>query len=167
MPSAKVISWPIAADRPKIAADESCASMMPGSSAVPTSATTKTFSILMPFGVSAIFGISLWLEQVLDGRHRVNAADSAMYESKSVGRSTLRFYSPARDQGIRDRMELERRIRLAVERNDGLTAVYDTFIHGTPDRFEADCFYAAQTVKLLADFRGRWEPVVKASGFRE
>ena len=25
----------------------------------------------------------------------------------------------------------------------------------------------AQTVKLLADFRGRWEPVVKASGFRE
>ena len=25
----------------------------------------------------------------------------------------------------------------------------------------------AQTVKLLADFRAKWEPVVKASGFRE
>ena len=25
----------------------------------------------------------------------------------------------------------------------------------------------AQTIKLLADFRSRWEPVVKASGFRQ
>ena len=46
---------------------------------------------------------------------------------------------------------------LAVERNDGLTAVYDTFIHGTPDRFEADCFYAAQTVKLLLWTKGGYK----------
>lgn len=43
---------------------------------------------------------------------------------------------------------------VAVERNDGLTAVCDTFIHGTPEHFEADCAYIEQTVKLLLWTRG-------------
>ena len=71
-------------------------------------------------GVTPSIGISIWPEHGLDARHLVNAADSAMYESKSAGRNTFRFYSPARDQAIRERMELERHIRLAVERNEFL-----------------------------------------------
>jgi len=49
---------------------------------------------------------------------------------------------------------------LAVERNDGLTAVYDTFIHGTPERYEADCAYIEQTVKLLLWTKGGYKVTV-------
>lgn len=49
---------------------------------------------------------------------------------------------------------------LAVERNDGLTAVFDTFIHGTPERFDADCFYTAQAVKLLLWTKGGFKVTV-------
>ncbi len=71
-------------------------------------------------GVTPSIGISVWPDHCRDARHLVNAADSAMYEAKSAGRNTFRFYSPARDQAIRERMDLERRIRLAVERNEFL-----------------------------------------------
>jgi diguanylate cyclase (GGDEF)-like protein/PAS domain S-box-containing protein len=70
--------------------------------------------------VTPSIGISVWPEHGTDARHLVNAADSAMYEAKSAGRNTFRFYSPARYQAIRERMELERRIRLAVERSEFL-----------------------------------------------
>jgi diguanylate cyclase (GGDEF)-like protein/PAS domain S-box-containing protein len=71
-----------------------------------------------PIAVTPSIGISVWPEHGTDARHLVNAADSAMYEAKGAGRNTFRFYSPARYQAIRERMELERRIRQAVERNE-------------------------------------------------
>mgnify|MGYP001008620645 CR=1 FL=1 len=70
--------------------------------------------------VTPSIGISVWPEHGADARHLVNAADSAMYESKAAGRNTFRFYSPARYQAIHERMELERRIRQAVEHNEFL-----------------------------------------------
>lgn len=70
--------------------------------------------------VTPSIGISVWPEHGNDARHLVNAADSAMYESKEAGRNTFRFYSPTRSLAIRERLELERRIRLAVDRNEFL-----------------------------------------------
>ncbi len=70
--------------------------------------------------VTPSIGISLWPEHGRDARHLVNAADSAMYEAKAEGRNTFRFYNPGRSQAIRDGLEMERRIRLAVERNEFL-----------------------------------------------
>jgi EAL domain-containing protein (putative c-di-GMP-specific phosphodiesterase class I) len=70
--------------------------------------------------VTPSIGISVWPEHGRDSRHLVNAADSAMYESKEAGRNTFRFYTPARSMAVRERLELERRIRLAVERNEFL-----------------------------------------------
>jgi diguanylate cyclase (GGDEF)-like protein/PAS domain S-box-containing protein len=77
--------------------------------------------------VTPSIGISVWPEHGTDARHLVNAADSAMYEAKGAGRNTFRFYSPARYQAIRERMELERRIRLAVERNEFLLVYQPRF----------------------------------------
>lgn len=73
-----------------------------------------------PIGVTPSIGIGVWPEHGRDARQLVNAADSAMYESKEAGRNTFRFYSPARGLAIRERLHLERRIRLAVERNEFL-----------------------------------------------
>jgi predicted NBD/HSP70 family sugar kinase len=43
---------------------------------------------------------------------------------------------------------------IAVERNDGLMAVYDTYMHGTDDMFTADCYYIGRVVKLLLWTKG-------------
>lgn len=45
-------------------------------------------------------------------------------------------------------------VAVAVERNGGYTCVYDTFIHGTEDMFEADCYYIERIVKFLLWARG-------------
>jgi predicted NBD/HSP70 family sugar kinase len=45
-------------------------------------------------------------------------------------------------------------LSIAVERNGGLTAVYDTFIHGTEEKYEADCFYIERLVKFLLWSKG-------------
>lgn len=85
------------------------------------SAFSEPFAVRgRPIAVTPSIGIGVWPEHGDDARQLVNAADSAMYESKEAGRNTFRFYSPARGLAIRERLDLERRIRLAVERNEFL-----------------------------------------------
>ena len=38
---------------------------------------------------------------------------------------------------------------VAVERTGGQMAAYKTFIHGTPERFEADVYYIERLVKTI------------------
>ena len=71
-----------------------------------------------PVALTPSIGISVWPDHGGDARHLINAADSAMYAAKAAGRNTFRFHSQARMQAIRERLDLERRIRLAVERNE-------------------------------------------------
>ena len=40
-------------------------------------------------------------------------------------------------------------VSLAVERAGGEVAVYNTFIHGTPEMYEADKYYIDRLVKML------------------
>ena len=40
------------------------------------------------------------------------------------------------------RTDAKKPLALAVERSQGQVAVYRTFIHGTPERAQADCYYA-------------------------
>lgn len=49
---------------------------------------------------------------------------------------------------------------IAVERNGGLVSVYDTFVHGTTDRFAADCYYAERLVKFLLWSKGGYKVTV-------
>jgi len=45
-------------------------------------------------------------------------------------------------------------LNVAVERNDGLVSVFKTFVHGTEDMREADCFYVERLVKFLLWSKG-------------
>lgn len=45
-------------------------------------------------------------------------------------------------------------LNVAVERNDGLVSVFKTFVHGTEDMREADCFYIERLVKFLLWSKG-------------
>jgi hypothetical protein len=48
-------------------------------------------------------------------------------------------------------------LAIAVERNDGLTAVYDTKIHGTDAYLEADTYYVDRMVKFLLWAKGGYK----------
>ena len=43
---------------------------------------------------------------------------------------------------------------IAVERSGGQVAAYSTFVHGTPERYEADCYYLERLVKSLLWIKG-------------
>lgn len=45
-------------------------------------------------------------------------------------------------------------VGIALERELGLMASYHTFIHGTPDMHEADCFYIDRLVKFILWMKG-------------
>lgn len=51
-------------------------------------------------------------------------------------------------------------ISIAVERSGGLVSVYDTFIHGTADRSEADNYYVDRLVKFLLWAKGGFKVIV-------
>lgn len=51
-------------------------------------------------------------------------------------------------------------LAIAVERDGGRVSVYETKIHGTPDRANADCYYAERLVKFLLWARGGFRVTV-------
>ncbi len=51
-------------------------------------------------------------------------------------------------------------VSIAVERDRGQVAVCHTHIHGTPDWFEADCYYMDRLVKSLLWMKGGWKVYV-------
>ena len=53
---------------------------------------------------------------------------------------------------------------LAVERSGGQVAVCETFIHGTPERAEADRYYVDRLVKTLLWMKGGFRIFVRGDG---
>ena len=51
-------------------------------------------------------------------------------------------------------------VSVAVERDRGLVAVCHTFIHGTDEMLEADCYYLDRLVKTLLWMKGGWKVYV-------
>ncbi|MCI8877551.1 MAG: ROK family protein [Oscillospiraceae bacterium] len=52
---------------------------------------------------------------------------------------------------------------LAVERSNGEMAVCETFIHGTPEMREADCYYVNRVVKTILWMKGGFKIYVRGS----
>lgn len=55
-------------------------------------------------------------------------------------------------------------VSVAVERDRGQVAVCNTRIHGTPEWFEADCYYMDRLVKSLLWMKGGWKVYVAGDG---
>ncbi|HEY8118313.1 MAG TPA: EAL domain-containing protein [Methylophilaceae bacterium] len=63
---------------------------------------------------TASIGISLFRDQEITVDELLRRADTAMYQAKSYGRNTLRFYDPAMQAALEARMQLENDLRRAM-----------------------------------------------------
>jgi diguanylate cyclase (GGDEF)-like protein len=66
---------------------------------------------------TASIGVSLFHHQELSAEELLRRADTAMYQAKSKGQNTLRFYDPAMQAALEARMELENDLHLALSEN--------------------------------------------------
>jgi diguanylate cyclase (GGDEF)-like protein len=67
---------------------------------------------------SPSIGISIFPEDGPDGDTILKHADTAMYHAKSSGRNNYQFYAPEMNQAAIERMDIERKLRHALDRNE-------------------------------------------------
>jgi diguanylate cyclase (GGDEF)-like protein len=68
--------------------------------------------------VSPSIGVALWPDHGPDLDTLLKHADIAMYRAKAAGRNTFCVYDPAMSAGIRERLDLESRLHVAIEREE-------------------------------------------------
>ncbi|KAA0876568.1 bifunctional diguanylate cyclase/phosphodiesterase [Nitrincola tapanii] len=83
--------------------------------------------ILLPEGmeirIGACVGISRYIDCGRRGEELLRQADTALYKAKEAGRGQVCFYSDEQTRASRERLEIEARLRLALERQE-LKVVY-------------------------------------------
>ena len=67
---------------------------------------------------SPSIGISLFPTDGPDGDTILKHADTAMYHAKASGRSNYQFYAPEMNQAATERLDIERKLRHAIDRNE-------------------------------------------------
>jgi diguanylate cyclase (GGDEF)-like protein/PAS domain S-box-containing protein len=70
------------------------------------------------YGLSCSIGISCYPQDGDNPDALLRCADAAMYKAKESGRSTYHFYTPELNLAISERLELENRLRHALERDE-------------------------------------------------
>ena len=70
------------------------------------------------FVTTCSMGIAVHPHDGADGETLMTHADIAMYYAKEVGRNNFRFYAPAMDARILERLRLEGELRHALDRNE-------------------------------------------------
>ena len=97
------------------------------------------------FIVSCSIGISVYPDDAKDTTALLKYADSAMYKAKQAGRNTFQFYTAELNKRSMERLDLEYRLRLALENNEFL-------LHYQPKLdLSTGCIFGAEA--LL-----RWQP---------
>jgi len=70
------------------------------------------------FHLSASIGISVYPDDGDDIDSLLQNADTALYSAKKAGRDCYHFFAPEMNQRVIERVQIERRLRKAVERNE-------------------------------------------------
>jgi len=70
------------------------------------------------FVVSCSIGISVYPDDAANTTELLKYADSAMYKSKQSGRNTFQFYTEGLNKRLMERLDLEYRLRRALENNE-------------------------------------------------
>lgn len=70
--------------------------------------------------VTPSLGISVFPEDGADATTMLKAADTAMYQAKAHGRGNYQWFTPSMRLAVDERLELERGLRRALERNEFL-----------------------------------------------
>lgn len=70
------------------------------------------------FYVTASIGISIYPNDGKDSVTLLKNADAAMYKAKGIGKNNYKFYIKSMNDELVDRMEIENRLRRAVERSE-------------------------------------------------
>lgn len=66
---------------------------------------------------TASIGVSLFHNQQFSAEELLRRSDTAMYQAKTKGRNTLRFYDPAMQEAVEARVELESDLRAGLSGN--------------------------------------------------
>ena len=68
--------------------------------------------------LGASVGIAVYPTELQNAEELINQADTALQSAKQEGRNTCQFYSPEMNEKLRRRLELERDLRKALEREE-------------------------------------------------
>jgi diguanylate cyclase (GGDEF)-like protein/PAS domain S-box-containing protein len=74
----------------------------------------------MEFHGTCSIGVSLYPKDGADSESLLKSADSAMYQAKQAGRNAVRFFTPELSAQLMQRLEMEARLRAALERQEFL-----------------------------------------------
>lgn len=77
-------------------------------------------------------GVTLFGDRVESLEEPLKRADMAMYQSKSAGRNTLRFFDPQMQAAVSNRVTLESDLRTAIEQHQ-LVLFYQPQVQARPD----------------------------------
>ncbi|MBX3670664.1 MAG: EAL domain-containing protein [Rhodocyclaceae bacterium] len=109
-------------------------------------------------------GISIYPHDGHDAETLLRHADTAMYSAKDCGRNDFRFYAREMNTVVQQRMELERHLRTAVEREE-LKLVYQPLVD-----FSTGCIVGAEALlrwnhkDLGAVSPARFIPIAESTG---
>ncbi|MCQ8780489.1 diguanylate cyclase, partial [Escherichia coli] len=68
--------------------------------------------------LSCSVGLAVYPEDGTDFDTLIRNADAAMYNAKEAGRNTFRFYSQQMNEDAVQRLDIQNRLRRALERNE-------------------------------------------------
>ena len=112
---------------------------------------------------SPSIGISIFPDDGPDADSLLKNADTAMYHAKSAGRNNYQFYAAEMNQAASERMDLERKLRHAIARNELAIAYQPQFAaDGRPTGVEALLRWHHPTDGMISP--ARFIPVAEEMG---